>query len=137
LKKHLILGSGADTFAIAFPQQDYVGIYNAGFDSQFVSKPHNMYLQMGVQTGVLSLIAFLVFYGMYFISSIRLYIKGHFNSYFAQIGVGVFVGTFGYMITGIANDSTIAVAPMFWTLMGLGIAINYKVKSIVSIKDKR
>jgi hypothetical protein len=132
LKKHIIFGSGADTFAIAFPQRDYVGAYNMGFSGQFISKPHNMYLQMGVQTGVISLIAFLVFYGMYFISSIRLYIRGHFNNYFTQVGVGVFMGTFGYMITGIANDSTITVAPMFWALMGLGIAINYKVKFMMT-----
>jgi hypothetical protein len=131
LKKYILLGSGADTFAIAFPQRDYVSAYNAGFSGRFISKPHNMYLQMGVQTGVLSLIAFLVFYGMYFVSSMRLYIHGRFNSFYAQVGVGVFIGTFGYMITGIANDSTITVAPMFWALMGLGIAINYKVKPLI------
>jgi hypothetical protein len=131
LKKYIVLGSGADTFVIAFPQQDYVGLHNAGYEGQINTKPHNMYLQMGVQTGVLSLIAFLIFYGMYFISSIRLYFRGRFQSFFAQIGVGVFIGTFGYMIAGLANDSTVAVAPVFWTLMGLGIAINHKVKPLI------
>jgi hypothetical protein len=131
LKNYILLGSGADTFAIAFPQRDYVSAYNAGFNDRFITKPHNMYLQMAVQTGVLSMIAFLVFYGIYFVSSMRLYIHGRFNSFYAQVGVGVFIGTFGYMITGIANDSTITVAPMFWALMGLGIAINYKVKPLI------
>src|SRR5690606_8579420 len=55
LKKHIILGSGADTYMIAFPQQDYVGLSNYGYGDQLVTKPHNLYLQVGVQTGLLSL----------------------------------------------------------------------------------
>lgn len=128
LKKYLFLGSGADTFSIAYPQQDYVGMYNGSFGGQLITRPHSMYLQMGVQTGMLSLIAFLVFYGMYFITSIKLYIKGTFESYFSRAGVSIFIGTIAYMIAGITNDSTITVAPVFWALIGMGIVINYKVK---------
>lgn len=127
LKNYLLLGSGADTFSMAFPQQDYVGMYNAGFDGQLITRPHNMYLQLGVQSGVLSLIALLVFYGMYFISSLRLYIKGTFDNYFSRAGVSIFIGTIAYMIAGITNDSTITVAPVFWVLIGIGIAVNYKI----------
>lgn len=133
LKDNIILGTGSDTFAIAFPQQDYVGMYNAGFDGQLITRPHNMYLQIGVQSGVLSLIALLVFYGMYFISSIKLYIKGSFDNYFYRAGVSIFIGSAAYMIAGITNDSTITVAPVFWVLMGMGIAINYKIKKSIDI----
>lgn len=129
LKDYIILGSGADTFALTFPQQDYVNLYNYGFGNQILSKPHSMYLQTGVQTGVLSLVALLVFYGMYFVSSIRLYIKSNFDTYMSQAGVAIFVGTIGYMVSGIANDSTISVAPVFWVLIGLGLAINHNIKA--------
>ncbi len=44
-------------------------------------------------------------------------------------GVAIFIGTISYMVTGIANDSSITVAPMFWVFMGLGIFINYKIKT--------
>ncbi len=30
------------------------------------------------------------------------------------------------MIAGISNDSTITVAPVFWVLIGIGTAINYR-----------
>lgn len=128
LKNYVLLGSGADTFSMAFPQQDYVGMYNAGFGGQLITRPHNMYLQIGVQSGVLSLIALLVFYGMYFISSLRLYIKGTFDNYFSRAGVSIFIGTIAYMIAGITNDSTITVAPVFWVLIGIGITVNYKLR---------
>lgn len=127
LKDHIILGSGADTFALVFPQQDYVNIYNYGFSEEVITKPHNLYLQIWVQTGLLSLIAFLLFYFLYFCSSIRLYRKGVFEDFFSQTGVGIFIGTLGFMITGLTNDSCIAVTPVYWALLGIGIAVNYKV----------
>lgn len=125
LKNCILLGTGADSFSIVFPQQDYVGKYNYGFDGQILTRPHCMYLQIGVQSGILSLIALLVFYGMYFISSIKLYRNGKFDDFFSRAGVSIFIGTIAYMISGITNDSTITVAPIFWVLIGIGIAINH------------
>ena len=52
-----------------------------------------MYLQIAVQTGVLSLIALLTFYGIYFITSIKLYVKQKFDTFLSQAGVGIFLGT--------------------------------------------
>lgn len=128
LKKYILLGSGADTFSIVFPQHDYVGLYNNGYEGQLISKPHCWYLQVAVQTGVVSLIALLVFYMMYFVQCIRLYSKRKFDSYLSQVGVAIFVGTIGYMIAGLTNDSSITVAPVFWGLIGLGIVVNTMVK---------
>lgn len=124
LKDTILLGTGADTFVQVFPQQDYVGKVNNSFDTQVITKPHCMYLQIGVQTGVLSLIAFLVFYAIYFFQSLRLYLGGRFESFAAQAGVGIFIGTVGYMVCGISNDSMITVSPVFWTLIGIGFAAN-------------
>lgn len=131
LKDNILLGTGPDTYTMAFPQRDYVGFVNYHYFSQLMTKPHNMYLQTAVQTGVLSLIAFLVFYGMYFVSSFCLYIKGRFNSLYAQVGVAIFIGSMAYMVTGLTNDSSITTAPIFWTLMGVGIAVNHKAKPLI------
>lgn len=128
LKNHILLGSGADTFSLVFPQNDYIGRYHNGYLSSIITKPHNMYIQMAVQTGVLSLIAFLAFYILYFISCIRLYFKSNFENYYMQIGAAIFIGTIGYMISGFFNDSTITVSPIFWILVGMGMAINHKLK---------
>lgn len=129
LKRYIVLGSGADTYAVAFPQQDYVGLYNYGYSNAVLTKPHNMYLQMGVQTGVLSVIAFIIVYLIYFIDSLRLYFGRKYKRTLEQYGVAIFIGTISYMIVSLSNDSSITVAPIFWTMMGLGICINYKIKS--------
>lgn len=129
LKDRILLGSGADTFSMVFPHQDYVSRNDFGFGSQLISKPHNLYLQMGVQTGVISLIAFLAFYAVYFIWSLTIYSNGNFNSYISLIGVAILISTACYMVCGLANDSSITVAPLFWVFMGLGIAVNKLAKN--------
>lgn len=131
LKDYVLLGSGPDTFTMVFPQNDYMNMIRYGYAGQIMSKPHNLYLQIAVQTGVLSLIAFLVFYGMYFVSSIRLYFRTQFSSYYEKAGVAIFIGTVAYMVTGLTNDSSITVAPVFWVMMGLGIRVNYKVRKLI------
>jgi hypothetical protein len=133
LKNRFFLGSGADTFTLVFPQNDYVNFKIYGFEGSVMSKPHNLYLQVGVQTGVLSLLAMLTFYGWYFISSIKIYLRCKFDNYFYVVGAAIFIGSLGYMISGIANDSSITTAPVFWILIGIGIAIN---KLTITINQK-
>jgi len=128
LKKTLIIGSGPDTFTVQYPNEDYVDAYNNGYENQTMTKPHNMYLQMAVQTGVLSLICFLIFYFWYFFSTIRVLIRVDKSKYLALVEIGILCGTFGYMVVGIINDSMVAVAPLFWALTGVGIAINFMLK---------
>lgn len=125
IKKAPILGYGPDIFAIAFPQNDYIGKIRAyGTAQMIVDKPHNMYLQIAVNTGFLSLLAFLTLSGFYAIQSIRLYLKNIDNSLTCLAGVGIFLGICGYMIAALFNDSVIAVAPIFWVLLGLGSVCN-------------
>lgn len=129
LKNYVILGSGADTFTLVYPNGDFVDKYNNGYDNLILSKPHNLYLQIAVQTGMLSLICFLVFYGWYFVSSLRLYFRLKFDNILTVVGFAIMLGTLGYMISGIANDSTITVAPLYWALIGTGIGINNQIKA--------
>lgn len=132
LKNFLFLGSGADTFALVFPNQDFVDRYNNGYDNMIITKPHSLYLQIAVQTGGLSLACFLMFYIWYFISSLRIYFKQHLNDPITTTGFAIMLGTLGYMISGLANDSTITVAPLYWAMLGMGIGINHKIKSKMS-----
>lgn len=125
LKQSMILGSGADTFIFEFPQLDYVGRLFSGYaDNQVFTKPHNLYLQMAVQYGIPAMIAFLVFFGMYFVQAFVIYSKKTLDTFEAKAGLGIFIGMIVYMITGLTNDSMIVVSPTFWTLMGIGIVIN-------------
>lgn len=131
LKAHPVLGTGPDTYALYFPNTDYLNLYHTGFSNEIITKPHSLYLQIAPQTGIPSLIAFLVFYAMYAISSIKLYMRHNIKKYEVRIGIAILAGTFGYLVTSIANDSTIAVAPLFWTLIGVGLAINRMIKKNV------
>lgn len=129
LKDTLLIGHGADTFIIYFPQYDYVGRYNIGYYSQYenivVDKAHNMFLATGINTGIISLIAFLVMFGYYIIQSFPIYKKASYDCYLHYIGAGIFLGVCGFLTAGLVNDSNVGVMPLFYGLLGTGIAINY------------
>lgn len=142
LKKYFFLGAGPDSFQMVFPQYDYVDLAYKFSPNMLITRAHNMYLQIAVQTGVLSLICFLVFYGMYFVKSVKLYIKRKEllddDPYLFHIGAGLFVASFGYMLSGIVNDSLPVTAPLYWAVIGIGIAVNSLIskKYPVIIKEK-
>lgn len=122
LKHNILLGSGADTFILEFPNDDYLAMKNGGYGDQMMTKPHNQYLQMAVQTGCLSVLAFIVFYAWYFISSLKSWFTLKHRSLATYTGAGILCGTFGYMVVQIINDSTVSVAPIYWGLIGIGMA---------------
>ena len=136
LLKNFIVGSGPDTFGIEFPQNDYVARYKSGFDNIIFTRPHNFFLQMGVQTGTLSLIAFLGFYVIYFVGSCRRYGFQKYERIEEWLGFATFLSTIGFMASGLANDSLIVVTPIFYVLLGMGMAINHKLCPIVK-KEKK
>lgn len=127
IKDTIILGSGPDTYAFMFPQYDYVSLAQNWPSGQLITKPHNLYLQIAIQTGVLSLIAFLVFYLWYFITSIKLYWKKTLTSFAERVGASIFVASVCFMFAGLLNDSTIGVSILFWSLLGLGFVCNQMV----------
>lgn len=140
LLNNIVIGSGPDTFTIEFPQNDYVARYKIGFDTIIFTRPHNFYLQMGVQTGVLSLVAFLTFYIMYFVDCCRRYFFRKFEKKEQWIGFAVFTCTVGFMAAGLANDSLITVSPIFYLLLGMGMAINHKMCPIekkIKLSEKK
>jgi hypothetical protein len=138
LKKTLFLGFGPDTFAAHFPQNDVVIKANVYADpDMIVDKPHSLYLQVAVETGVVSLIALLSLFAWYTAVSVRLYGSGRQDTPSAQLGVTLFSAFCGYAVAGVFNDSAVPVAPVFWTLLGLGIAINCQLESRHSAPRRR
>lgn len=126
LKHTLWVGYGPDTFAIYFPQNDFIGKFYALKDMwQVVDKPHNFYLQVGLNTGIISLSALLLLFIAYFIRSTRLYIRNDYDDFISRAGVGIFVAVCGYLGAAFFNDSVVSVAPVFWVLLGVGISANY------------
>jgi hypothetical protein len=136
LKETIIFGNGPDTYSIYFPQHDYVGKRKFFGDFYFViDKPHNMYLQIGINTGVVSLISFVIMLIMYIRSCFKIYFKAHnnLNIYFVT-GIASFVGVISYATSGLFNDSVVSVSPVFWLLFGIGLACNHHITRILHYK---
>ena len=89
-----------------------------------VDKPHNLYLQIAVNTGVLSLIAFLAMIAVYVASCVKLYFARNNRSAAAPLGTAIFIGICSYLVAGLFNDSVVSVAAIFWVLLGTGFACN-------------
>ena len=124
LGKHVFMGSGANTYMFEYPQNDYLGqVYIYGGSSLQV-KAHCWYLQQWVETGLIGTLALLAFLGWYVIRSMRIYRRADLHESISWVGFGLFAAVLVYLIAAIANDSNVCTAPMFWGMLGLGLATN-------------
>ena len=128
LKSCLILGKGSNTFLFVYPQDNYVYKKYANTEGLFDVKAHSFYFQQMIENGILALLLLLAFYAWYLIRSIKLYMKTREFTFASMLGLGIALGTFDYMIIGIANDSNVNTAPVFWVLLGAGMAMNHMVE---------
>lgn len=139
LKDTILIGHGADTYPMYFPQSDYIAKTKyVGNAFALVDKPHNMYLQIAVNLGVVSLFMFLVILIIYFTSAINAQRTVYSSLKHGdgagndenkpQLNRGSSVGILGaiiaYLVSAIFNDSLISVAPVFFLILGLGYKIN-------------
>lgn len=146
LKSNLFLGSGPDTFPLVFPHNDYLDRYHGGFGDILIFKPHNYYLQVAVQTGMLSLLSILAFFGLYLRDSWKTYhrgagakntehrkrgdaekaddVKSDRDAGVRMLGMAISLGVVCYLIASLTCDSSVSMAPYFWILLGVGFACN-------------
>ena len=132
LKSDILIGDGADTYCINFPQNDYAGKYDSpSFRDQVditVDKPHNMYFGMFQGTGGIATAAFIVILLMYLLQTARV-LKGiEYRSFSEYAAAGIFIGVIGFAVAGLMNDSSVSVMPLFYTMLGTGIALNFILK---------
>ena len=125
LKHTLFLGTGPDSFVMVYPNNDYLGEHNLGIKNQYTTRPHNWYLQMAIQTGVVSLIFIFVGLAIYLIRGISACIKNAMQETkeerFAYVEA-FFLGSAAFMVMGLINDSTLGVTPLFWCMFGMALA---------------
>ncbi len=142
LRDYIFVGSGPDTFPVAIGRNgsDYALKINAGEFGITYLRPHNYYLQMGIETGVISLISILTFFAVYFIDCVKIYFFRRIETQEHRIGFACMLSAIGFLICGLANDSLINVTPMFWCILGIGIVINKRLKedksNVRSIKKR-
>lgn len=125
LGKHILLGVGANAYMLAYPQDDYLyRTYVFYGNNNYDVKAHCWYLQQWVENGLIGLLLLLGFLGWYAVRSARIYRRANLKESLTWVGLGLFAAIVVYMVAAIANDSNVCTAPVFWGLLGLGMAVN-------------
>ena len=119
LKDYVLLGAGPDHFGFVFPHNDYVARYQYDLLTTYYKKPHNYYLQMGIETGCLSLVLMLAFF-VIFLKRGFAAAKGKCHTQKEYFIRAILISVLGYLFAGMFNDSMVVTAPVFWCLLGLG-----------------
>ncbi|MBS7526598.1 O-antigen ligase family protein [Fusibacter paucivorans] len=119
ISDHALLGYGPDNFALIFPQNDYIGklhVYQT--TNMVVDKAHNLYLQITLSTGILSLICFLV---LIVVLLVRWFKRLYQNAFvFSDVyESALMVAMASYFTAALFNDSTVHVSPVFWVFFGI------------------
>lgn len=136
IKDNLLFGTGPGSFSMYFKQNDYIGLMNTHGSAKFIiDKPHNMYLQVLSQTGIISLISILAIFYIFIRRGLKIFFKDReeiYSNNVHSIGFGIFIGILGFLIISLVNDSIVTVNPIFWILLGVGFSI----LDLLNIKDK-
>lgn len=136
LKKCILFGTGANTFIMEYPQDNYIHKTYLGTQYLFDAKAHCMYLQQFLENGLIALLLILAIGGYYIITSFALYIKVKEHTFEACLGKGCFLGITAYLIACLTNDSNVTTAPVFWGMLGIGVALNEILKKEMIKKER-
>lgn len=128
MKDYWFTGVGPNAFIIAFPNDDFVGSKRVGDTSTLVDKPHNAFLQIYIQTGGISAIAYVGLWLLYLIGGIRIFWRRKPGTDIEKIGLGLLVGIFSFAIAGLTNDTVIGSQNIYWILLGTGYAVNRTIR---------
>jgi len=116
MKDTVFIGNGPDTFLFHYPQAKYLEMGGKAF----VSKPHNLYMQIFVNTGGLALLSFLGFVFGIFKSAWKSLAENPLQNFQAPFAAAIAA----YMVTGFFNDSVVSSAPIFWIFLGILAGMN-------------
>ncbi len=124
LFKNPLLGSGPDTFDKVFPHDEFNKL-SEGTGRKIVDKAHNEYLQIGVTLGLPALLFYLLLLYNIYNKGFRALKKvkskmSDLNIYHAAL----FMAVVSYTVTALFNISVVTVAPVFWAILGLNIAVS-------------
>lgn len=123
--KNIVVGAGPDCYEFEFPQHDIKSKLMYLNDPYIIiDKPHNMYLQYAINTGLISLIVLVVLFVLYIVQTINSLFNNDNSITIVAFKLGIMAGVVAYLAAGMTTDSVVAVAPVFWTLLGMGFGVN-------------
>jgi hypothetical protein len=122
IEAHPILGYGRDTLPYVFNQNDPNKASGLADPNIIVDKPHNIFLDIAVGSGIPCLLVFLALCFCYIKDNIRSF-KSRVVSQDSNILIILFVGWCAFLIQGMFNDTIIGTGIIFWILFGASVAI--------------
>ncbi len=110
------IGIGEEAFRAIYPGYSLTGIEAAPHS-------HNLFLQITVETGIFSLIAFLVFLFFYTQCSLG-FCKNAYAPANRKICLGIYTGVIAFLVQGLTDYVwyNYRIFLLFWLILGLGIA---------------
>lgn len=114
------LGSGPDTFDKVFEMNSNEASTYFGSPAIYVDKAHNEYLQIIITMGFPALILYLYFIAILLFKSVSKIIRGNYIVY----TVCLFSAVLSYSIQAFFNISVVSVAPLYWSVLGMLMAVN-------------
>lgn len=122
LQHCILIGHGMGTFQIYFKQFDFVGLLNIhGTTDLIVDKPHNLYIQIAIQSGIIAAISFviLIFVTLYnTLSHIKKDGRYTLKNREKGLQLGILLAIISFAILSLITDSSVASSPLAWILMG-------------------
>ncbi|MDR7237417.1 O-antigen ligase family protein [Neobacillus drentensis] len=120
VKEYFWTGSGPDTFEFIFPATPDELQYYLGNPNIKVDKAHNEYLQIAITLGTPALLAYLLFLFAVF-RKLHQAVK-MVTGKEKIILFGLTSTIIGYLVQAFFNISTVPVAPLFWSILGISLA---------------
>lgn len=137
LKNTAFIGAGMDHFSLLFPNHDYRAKARVNGTAVIYNKPHNWYLQMGTESGIISLLGMIVMILYILIEGMRGIKKVKYNSdstgekdisqiFLVCLGMSII----GYCLMNVFNDQMIVTAPVFWLILGAYAGVSHCYKNM-------
>ena len=89
-----------------------------------VDKPHNTYIQIAINIGIIALILSIILMLIYFNKYIKFVLKDSNNIDLDKYYYAITTAIISFFIAAIMYDSTIAITPIFCILLGVGIRLS-------------
>jgi len=118
IKEHPLFGKGLGTF------MDYCALYT---NNPGVLYAHNCFLQIWAESGVFSLLSFLLFVGYVFYRSIKVSLKMPKSPNFLIL-IGLTAGLLGFLVHSFfeVHLYSFQLSFLFWVVLGLTVALSFK-----------
>jgi len=118
IKEHPLLGKGIGTF------MDYCAQYINGYGTYYA---HNCYLQIWAESGIFSLLCFLLFVGYVFYRSIKVSLRIPRSLNFFLL-IGLTAGLLGFLVHSFfeVHLYSFQLSFLFWVVLGLTVALSFK-----------